>query len=298
MTSYCFTTGEELLSLCKKDGLPISEIMLKRQQELSDETPENILKELKISLNAMRRSVEEGLTEELESVSGLSGGDAIRLKDRAEKNPLIGAIAAKAAAASIAVVEVNASMGRIVAAPTAGASGILPGVLFTCAKERGWNDEKLLNGLLTAGAIGCIIAENASISGAEHGCQAETGSGAAMAAAALCELDGGNAEKCLHAAAMALKNVMGLVCDPVAGLVECPCIKRNAIGAMNALICADMALAGIKSIIPFDETVMAMRSVGRLMSPDLRETARGGCAATPTGRAICKKLGLNVIDDD
>ena len=292
MTGYCFTNGEELIAICKKEGLTISEVMLRRQQELSDDTAENILKELKTTLHAMKRSVEEGLTEELESVSGLSGGDAMRLNDRAEKNALSGALAAKAAA------EVNAAMGRIVAAPTAGASGILPGVLFTCAKERGWNDEKLLSGLLTAGAIGSIIAANASISGAEHGCQAETGSAAAMAAAALCELDGGSADRCLNAAAIALKNVMGLVCDPVAGLVECPCIKRNALGAMNALISADMALAGIPSLIPFDETVMAMRSVGRLMSPDLRETARGGCAATPTGRAIRKKLGLNEIEEE
>ena len=138
---------------------------------------------------------------------------------------------------------------------------------------------------------------NSRISGAEHGCQAETGSAAAMAAAALCELDGGSPEKCLHAAAMALKNVMGLVCDPVAGLVECPCIKRNALGACNALICADMALAGIPSLIPFDETVSAMKSVGSLMSPDLRETARGGCAATPTGKAIRKQLGLSGEQD-
>lgn len=297
MMDFCFTTGEELLAICKREGLPISAVMLRRQQQLSDDTAENILKELKISLDAMRRSVEEGLTEELESVSGLSGGDAIRLNDRAER-ALSGSVAARAAAASIAVVEVNAAMGRIVAAPTAGASGILPGVLFTCAKERGWDDAALLNGLLCAGAVGSIIAANASISGAEHGCQAETGAGAAMAAAALCELDGGNPEKCLHAAAMALKNVLGLVCDPVAGLVECPCIKRNALGAMNSLVCADMALAGIDSLIPFDEAVMAMRSVGRLMSPDLKETARGGCAATPTGRAISKKLGLNDIDDD
>lgn len=267
MTGYCFTNGEELIAICKKEGLTISEVMLRRQQELSDDTAENILKELKTTLHAMKRSVEEGLTEELESVSGLSGGDAMRLNDRAEKNALSGTLAAKAAAASMAVVEVNAAMGRIVAAPT-------------------------------AGAIGSIIAANASISGAEHGCQAETGSAAAMAAAALCELDGGSADRCLNAAAIALKNVMGLVCDPVAGLVECPCIKRNALGAMNALISADMALAGIPSLIPFDETVMAMRSVGRLMSPDLRETARGGCAATPTGRAIRKKLGLNEIEEE
>ena len=168
MTGYCFTSGEELIAICKKEGLTISEVMLRRQQELSDDTAESILKELKTTLHAMKRSVEEGLTEELESVSGLSGGDAMRLNDRAEKNALSGTLAAKAAAASMAVVEVNAAMGRIVAAPTAGASGILPGVLFTCAKERGWNDEKLLSGLLTAGAIGSIIAANASISGAEQ----------------------------------------------------------------------------------------------------------------------------------
>ncbi|MGN0780508.1 MAG: L-serine ammonia-lyase, iron-sulfur-dependent, subunit alpha [Christensenellales bacterium] len=296
MNGYNFTSGCELAALCKKHSAPISEIMLRRQAELTEESREHILDELSITLEAMRRSVTEGLTEELESVSGLSGGDAMLLNGRAG-NALSGSIMAEAAAASMAVVEVNASMGRIVAAPTAGASGILPGTLFTCAKERVWSDDKLISGLLCAGAIGSIIAANASISGAEHGCQAETGSAAAMAAAALCELDGGSPEKCLHAAAMALKNVMGLVCDPVAGLVECPCIKRNALGACNALICADMALAGIPSLIPFDETVSAMKSVGSLMSPDLRETARGGCAATPTGKAIRKQLGLSGEQD-
>ena len=296
MNGYNFTSGCELAALCKKHSAPISEIMLRRQAELTEESREHILDELSITLEAMRRSVTEGLTEELESVSGLSGGDAMLLNDRAG-NALSGSIMAEAAAASMAVVEVNASMGRIVAAPTAGASGILPGTLFTCAQERVWSDDKLISGLLCAGDIGSIIAANASISGAEHGCQAETGSAAAMAAAALCELDGGSPEKCLHAAAMALKNVMGLVCDPVAGLVECPCIKRNALGACNALICADMALAGIPSLIPFDETVSAMKSVGSLMSPDLRETARGGCAATPTGKAIRKQLGLSGEQD-
>ena len=181
-------------------------------------------------------------------------------------------------------------MGRIVAAPTAGASGILPGTLLMCANAKGWDDDALMRGLFNAGALGMIVARNASIAGAEGGCQAETGTAAAMAASALVELSGGTPEMSLHAAAIALKNVMGLVCDPVAGLVECPCIKRNAIGAANALMSADLALAGIASIIPFDEVVIAMKNVGRLMSPDLRETARGGIAASPTARAIAKRL--------
>ena len=180
MNGYNFTSGCELAALCKKHSAPISEIMLRRQAELTEESREHILDELSITLEAMRRSVTEGLTEELESVSGLSGGDAMLLNDRVG-NALSGSIMAEAAAASMAVVEVNASMGRIVAAPTAGASGILPGTLFTCAKERVWSDDKLISGLLCAGAIGSIIAANASISGAEHGCQAETGSAAAMA---------------------------------------------------------------------------------------------------------------------
>ncbi len=291
MMKYSFDKGEILLSLCKREGQPISEMMLLREMEQSELARDVIWEEMRQNLATMRQSVQEGLTGELKSVSGLSGGDAAKLYDYADK-ALCGRRMARCAAASMAVVEVNASMGKIVAAPTAGASGILPGVLLECAAARDWDDEALIRGLFTAGAVGMLIAANASMSGAEGGCQAETGTAAAMAAAALTELAGGTAEKCLHAAAIALKNVMGLVCDPVAGLVECPCIKRNAIGAANAVLSADLALSGVKSLIPFDETVSAMRSVGRLMSPDLRETARGGVAATPTARAIRKGLGL------
>ncbi len=204
----------------------------------------------------------------------------------------MGPLMARAVAASMAVVEVNASMGRIVAAPTAGASGVLPGTLLITAEYRGWEDDKLIDGLFTSAAIGAIIAANATISGAEGGCQAETGSAAAMAAAAIAELSGVRPAACLDAAAIALKNVLGLVCDPVAGLVECPCIKRNAIGAANALLCADLVLSGAQSIIPFDEAVWASRTVGKQMSMDLRETARGGLAATPTARRITRELGL------
>lgn len=291
MTGFAFTTGGELLQLCKEHKLPISEVMLLRELEKSEREREALMAEMRLNLETMRAAVEEGLSGERRSVSGLTGGDAAKLQLRAELDGgLSGHDALMAVAASMAVLEVNASMGRIVAAPTAGASGILPGTLLMCANAKGWDDDALMRGLFNAGALGMIVARNASIAGAEGGCQAETGTAAAMAASALVELSGGTPEMSLHAAAIALKNVMGLVCDPVAGLVECPCIKRNAIGAANALMSADLALAGIASIIPFDEVVIAMKNVGRLMSPDLRETARGGIAASPTARAIAKRL--------
>lgn len=173
---------------------------------------------------------------------------------------------------------------------------MLPAVLVMCSEKHGFTDRDLVNGLFTAGAIGVIIARNASISGAEGGCQAEIGSASAMAAAALAELCGASPTASLSAAAMAVKNILGLVCDPVAGLVECPCIKRNAMGAANAVLAADMALAGISSIIPFDEVVGAMRSVGRLMNVDLRETARGGLAATATALEITKNISMENED--
>lgn len=291
MTEYMFRKGDELLALCKSQSCAISEIMLRREIEQSEKPREKLISEMKKNFDTMRASVREGLKGELRSISGLTGGDAAKLLERAKtEKSLCGEGMLKAVAAAMAVAEVNASMGRIVAAPTAGASGILPGVLLTLGEAKGWTDEALITGLFNAGAIGMLIARNASISGAEGGCQAETGTAAAMTASALTELSGGSPESCLTAAAIALKNIMGLVCDPVAGLVECPCIKRNALGAANALVSADLALAGVGSIIPFDEVVTAMKSVGRMMSPALRETAKGGLAATPTARAIQKQM--------
>ena len=289
--SYEFRTGEELLSLCRQEGLPIHAVMLKSELEREEMSESVLYEEMQKNLSTMRASVKSGIQDAQVTVSGLMGGDAELLYAYAER-ALCGPRVARAAASAMGVLEVNASMGKIVAAPTAGASGVLPGTLLSCADEFHWNDELLINALFTAGAIGAIVATNASISGAAGGCQAETGTAAAMTAAALTELSGGSPEMALHAAAIALKNVMGLVCDPVAGLVECPCIKRNAIGAANAMLSADLALAGIKSVIPFDEVVIAMRNVGRSMSSDLRETARGGLAATPTAKALKKKLGL------
>ncbi len=284
-----FRTGTELLSVCKERGIPISEAMQLREEHRSELNRDVIRKEMKKSLSVMQESVARGLRGDVSSLSGLSGGDAARLYQYAPGS-LLGEDAARAVAAAMAVVEVNASMGRIVAAPTAGASGILPGVLVTLSEKRGWEAAALIDALFTAGAVGMLIASHATIAGADGGCQAETGSGAAMAAAALVELNGGTPEMALHAAAISLKNVLGLVCDPVGGLVECPCIKRNAIGAINAILSADLALAGIVSHIPFDEVVDAMRAVGAVMRPELRETALGGLAATPTGREMAARL--------
>lgn len=290
--AYLFTTGAQLLDICAAENIAIHEAMLRRELELGEVSRGDLREEMRRNLVVMRASVQKGLNEAYRSVSGLSGGDAKKLDSYAASS-LMGPLMARAVAASMAVVEVNASMGRIVAAPTAGASGILPGTLLTVAEFRGWDEEKLIDGLFTAAAIGAIIATNATLAGAEGGCQAETGSGSAMAAAAIAELMGARPAACLDAAAICLKNVLGLVCDPVAGLVECPCIKRNAIGAANALLSVDLVLAGASSIIPFDETVWAARTVGKQMSMDLRETARGGLAATPTARRIAKELGLN-----
>ncbi|MDO4543883.1 MAG: L-serine ammonia-lyase, iron-sulfur-dependent, subunit alpha [Clostridia bacterium] len=290
MQSRIFESGKALADYCNEQRITLGEAMLRREVALGEKSRDEIEAEMCKNLEVMRESVRRGLTERVESVSGLSGGEAMRLFRYAKYNPFSGSNTCRAAASAMAVVEVNAAMGCIVAAPTAGASGILPGVLLECAIERGWTDDKLVQGLFAAGAIGLLFAKNATISGADGGCQAETGVAAAMAAAALVELSGGSVEQSLDAAAMTIKNVLGLVCDPVAGLVECPCIKRNALGAANAMICADMTLCGITSMIPFDEVVSAMYAVGKDIRREYRETAKGGLAVTPTGKAVAERM--------
>ena len=284
-----FSNGVELLAVCNSRHVPISEAAVLYELSREEMSREEIINEMKTNLEVMRDSIRIGLEEQQISITGLMGEDADKLMAFTD-DALMGPQMTRIVASAMAVTEVNASMGRIVAAPTAGASGILPAVLIQYGDAYDLCEDRLIAGLCNAGAIGLIIAHNASIAGASGGCQAETGSAAAMAASALTELRGGTPEMCLHAAAIALKNVMGLVCDPVAGLVECPCIKRNAIGAANAVLCSDMVMAGIESIIPFDEVVTAMRNVGRMMNPDLRETARGGIAATPTAQKITEMI--------
>lgn len=286
---YEFHSGAELCALCAREDVTIGEAMLRNEMEQSELPRDQVTAQMQSHLEVMRASIRKGLDPNRPFRGMYIGGDAAKLAAFAPRSNM-GPELAEVVAASMAVVEVNASMGKIVAAPTAGASGILPAVLTVIGARRGADDAALCEALFAAGAVGCIVAENASIAGASGGCQAETGTAAAMAAAALAQLCGADAETALHAAAMALKNILGLVCDPVGGLVECPCEKRNAIGAANAVLSCDLALAGVRSLIPFDEVVAAMAAVGRQMHADLRETARGGLAATPTAQRLAAEM--------
>ncbi len=254
----------------------------------ADETgvePDQVRARFVEALEVMRGAVERGLSGEARSRSGLVGGDAAKVSAAAPH--LFGDGFDHALAAALATGEVNAAMGRIVAAPTAGASGVVPAVLLTIASRVSATDDRLANALAAAGGVGAVIASRASLSGASGGCQAEVGSAAAMAAAAGVELAGGSPEQAGHAASLALQGLLGLVCDPVAGLVEVPCVARNATGAAVAMAAVEMALAGVTFPIPFDEVVDAMAAVGRSLPPSLRETAQGGLAATPTAKRCC-----------
>lgn len=287
--SYEFHHGSELLTLCSRYKISIGEVMLRREMEDTTRTREEIFAEMKLNLDVMRTSIRTGLDPTVPTRGLMAGNESVKLARYAQNSELGGRLCG-IVAAGMAVAEVNASMGQIVAAPTAGASGILPAIVVCCGEEQHMDDEALCMALFAAGAVGAIVAENASIAGASGGCQAETGTGAAMAAAVLAQMKGADPEISLTAAAITLKNCMGLVCDPVGGLVECPCIKRNAIGVTNAVLSCDLAMAGIPSLIPFDEVVEAMKSVGDAMSSDLKETARGGVAATKTGKALTRNI--------
>ncbi len=288
-----FNTAEELLALCKKENKSIAEIMRLREIIFGDDDAETVDKRMKKSLQIMRNSAHNPITSIVRSMGGMIGGEASKLeKRRVEGKSICGNVLTKALIYSQAVLEVNASMGVIVAAPTAGSAGVLPAVLFSLEEEFGLSEDVVIEGLFTAGAIGCLLMKNASVSGAEAGCQAEIGSAAAMAAAAAVHMMGGTAEQCFDAASITISNMLGLVCDPIAGLVEMPCQSRNAAGASNALTSAEMALAGIKAAVPFTEMSDSMYRVGRGLPAELRETALGGCAATPTGCSLkCKIFG-------
>lgn len=281
-----FGSFRELLA-SSVDAGSLSAAALAREAEESGDSPEQVLERMDAALSVMERSIELGLSGEARSRSGLVGGDAALVARSAPG--LSGDGLSTAVARALAVAEVNASMGRIVAAPTGGASGVLPAVLTTIAERTGAPRERTVRALVTAAAIGGVIAARATLSGAAGGCQAEIGSAAAMAAGAAVELAGGTPEQVGHAASFALQGLLGLVCDPVGGLVEVPCVTRNATGAAVALAAVELALAGVTFPIPLDEVIDTMGHVGRSLPPSLRETARGGLAASPTGRAIGKK---------
>lgn len=287
-----FHTAEELLELCA-GGMSIATAMREREITQGETDSVTVEERMKKALHIMRNSAHTPLTEVLPSTGGLIGGEAEKLNNNMLNGKNIcGSVMSKALIYSQAVPEMNASMGVIVAAPTAGSSGVLPAVLFALEEEFNLTEKKLLDGMFTAGAVGYLLMKHASVSGAQAGCQAEVGSASAMAAAAAVAMMGGTAQQSLDAASIALSNLLGLVCDPIAGLVEAPCQSRNAIGAANALTCAEMALSGIKAVVPFTEMAAAMLRVGTKLPNELRETALGGCAVTPTGCAHnCRIFG-------
>ncbi len=283
-----FTTAAQLLALCQEGSVTLGEAMLRREMDLTGASREEIMARLERSLDIMEQAAAAALAAPQKTMGGLIGGEAIALEARREAGKAVcGPLLARSAAIAMGTLEVNASMGLIVAAPTAGSCGVLPGALLGQAEAFGFKREALLEGLLTASAVGYLIARNATIAGAEGGCQAEVGTASAMAAAAIAGLHGGSPEQCLWAAGTALVNLMGLVCDPIGGLVESPCQGRNAIGAAGALVAAETALAGIPSPAPLDEVIAAMYAVGRALPGELRETALGGIAAAPSACARC-----------
>lgn len=282
-----FQNGAELLELCKTHSLPISEVMRQRELRMGQQSEEALADKWRQVLEIMKAATHDPIANPKKSMGGLIGGEAKKLRDHEQNHGSVcGTVLSKAIAYSMAVLEVNASMGLIVAAPTAGSSGVLPGVLMSLMEEFHLEDQKFYDGLSNASAIGYLLMLNASISGAEAGCQAEVGAASAMAASAVTEIMGGTPEMCMQAASLALSNLLGLVCDPIAGLVEVPCQSRNAIGAANALTSAELALSGIEHPVPFDQMVTAMLKTGRALPAALRETAIGGNAGTPAGCRI------------
>lgn len=279
-----------LVKAAQDAGTPLSTLVLRQQAAQLEQTEAEVYARMRETYQVMAACMEPGCQPDLRSASGLTGGDAYKLRCRVEAGQnLTGPVLGGALYRALAVSELNAAMGRVVAAPTAGSCGILPAALLTM-QDQGVDEHACVMSLFTASAVGLVIAENACLAGAEGGCQAECGSAAAMAAAALVELAGGTPAMLDDAVAIALKCQLGLVCDPVAGLVEIPCIKRNAAGAAIAFMAAELALAGAGSRIPADEVITAMKRVGNAMAPTLKETAEGGLAATPTACRLCKQV--------
>ncbi|API93849.1 putative L-serine dehydratase, alpha chain [Virgibacillus pantothenticus] len=285
-----FRTVQELVESAEQQKISISEVMIRQEMEVKEKTRQQLFEEMEQNLQVMEKAIEDAL-KGVESVTSLTGGDAVLIQNyMQEKTPLSGHLLLDAVSKAMGTNEVNAAMGTICATPTAGSAGCVPGTLFAVKNQLKPTREQMIRYLFTAGAFGFVVANNAFISGAAGGCQAEVGSAGAMASAAIVEMAGGTPQQSAEAFAMTLKNMLGLVCDPVAGLVEVPCVKRNAGGASLAIVSADMALAGVTSRIPCDEVIGAMYRIGKQMPSSLRETGEGGLADTPTGRWLKDKL--------
>lgn len=289
-----FNNMTELIALADEKQVPIHDIVIAAEMHSSRRSREAIVADMAASWEVMRASIERGIANTEKSVSKLTGGDAKRLYEfRTSGRSYMGESVLAAAAYAVGISEVNAVMGRIVACPTAGSCGIVPAALYAAREQHGATDDAIVMALFTAAGIGMVIDQNASIAGAEGGCQAECGTAAGMAAGALVELAGGTPTDIGNAAALSIKNLLGLVCDPVAGLVEVPCVKRNGFATIEAMLAADMTLAGIKSVIPIDEVISAMRAIGKALPKSLRETSEGGLAVTKTAKEIERRIYPN-----
>lgn len=287
-----FSNAKKLLELCDSNGMSISEVMKQREYDEGTSSKEEIIKKMRRVLEIMRDSATTPVNTPMKSMGGLIGGEAKKLNDYSqEKKNIGGSVLSRGIMYAVAVLECNASMGLIVAAPTAGSSGVVPGLLLAMQDVYSFSDEKVIDALFASGAIGYLAMRNATVAGAVGGCQAEMGVASAMAAAGAVELMGGTPAQSLDAASTVLMNMLGLVCDPVGGLVEYPCQNRNASGVANALVATDMALAGITQFIPFDEMLETMYLVGKRMPVELRETALGGCAVAPSACNACGICG-------
>lgn len=287
-----FKNAKELLTLCQNHQLPISEIMRQREIIVSETTDESVNSRMARVLEIMKDAAFSPVKTPVKSMGGLIGGEAQKLsRHLASGKGICGNVLEKAITYAMATLETNASMGLIVASPTAGSAGIVPGLLLALQEVYDFSDEDVQKALFNAGAIGYLAMRNATVAGAVGGCQAETGVAAAMAASAATELMGGTPLQCTYAASTVLMNMLGLVCDPVGGLVEYPCQNRNASGVAIALVAAEMSLAGITQLIPLDEMITIMFTVGKKLPAELRETALGGCATAPSACESCHMCG-------
>lgn len=287
--NWDFRNAEELLRLCSENDMPVSEVMINREIQLGGLRKDTILDHVEGVLRVMNTAVDRPIADPVRSMGGLIGGEARKLNKLDESKAICGPVIHRAIINALAVAETNASMGVIVAAPTAGSAGVLPAVLMSLYESYDIDLDAMRRGLINAGAIGYIITRNGSVAGAEAGCQAEVGSASAMAASALVEIMGGTPEQCCDAASIALSNLLGLACDPVRGLVEVPCQTRNTIGAVGAYTAAELAMAGVGPHIPLDEMIQITYDVGKALPESLRETAKGGCAVAPSLCAECSK---------
>lgn len=288
-----FRNGKELLELCQVHCQPVSEIMRLRECQIGSVTIDELTEKMRHAVEIMKEACFLPIKKPRKSIGGLIGGEARLLnKHHVKGKSLCGNVLSRAITYAMATLEMNTSMGLIVAAPTAGSSGVIPGLMFALKEEYNISEDRIIDVMFNAGAIGYLAMRNATVAGAVGGCQAEVGVASAMAASSAVELMGGTPEQCLDAASTALMNMLGLVCDPVGGLVECPCQSRNAAGVANALAATEIALSGIKTMIPFDEMLEAMYSIGKKLPTELRETALGGCAATPSGCRFAQSVSL------